>query len=62
MVRRIVGTMLNLAAKDLPIQELKKIIDMQDPRQTLVETAPANGLYLTQVKYPEEKLSFEDLK
>lgn len=62
MVRRIVGTMLNLAAKDMPTQELEKILDMQDPRQTLVETAPANGLYLTQVKYPEEKLSFEDLK
>ncbi len=60
MVRRIVGTMINLAAKDISIQELEDIIAMQDPRQTLVETAPANGLYLTRVNYPEEKLSFED--
>ena len=60
MVRRIVGTMINLAAKELSIKELNRIIAMQNPKQTLVETAPANGLYLTQVKYPPSKMNFEE--
>jgi len=56
MVRRIVGCLINFAAKDLPESELERILDMADPKQTMVETAPPQGLYLTHVGYPVEKL------
>lgn len=60
MVRRIVGTLINFAAKDLPIPELERILAIADPKQTLVETAPPEGLYLTQVGYPPQKLEMPE--
>lgn len=56
MVRRIVGTLINLSAKSLGPQILAQILYMADPKQTLVETAPPQGLYLCHVGYPAEKL------
>jgi len=60
MVRRIVGSLINFAAKDLAVEELGRILAMADPKQTLVETAPPEGLYLTRVGYPAEKLERGD--
>ncbi len=60
MVRRIVGSLINFAAKDLAVEELGRILAMADPKQTLVETAPPEGLYLTHVGYPAEKLERGD--
>ena len=59
MVRRIVGTLINFAAKELPATELADILAMADPKQTLVETAPPQGLYLSHVGYPAHKLALE---
>jgi len=56
MVRRIVGILVNLAHQGLGPAELKRIIEDKDPRQRLVLTAPARGLYLTGVKYPHLQL------
>lgn len=61
MVRRIVGTLINFAAKGLEPNELQRILREADSRQTLVETAPPQGLYLTHVGYPPEKLAPEKL-
>lgn len=56
MVRRIVGTLANLAQQDLGPEVLQRILEERNPRQTLVLTAPAEGLYLTGVCYPELQL------
>lgn len=56
MVRRIVGTMVNVAHQGLGPAELERILEEKNPRQKLVLTAPAQGLYLTEVKYPQLQL------
>ncbi|MCB5258607.1 MAG: tRNA pseudouridine(38-40) synthase TruA [Candidatus Cloacimonadaceae bacterium] len=56
MVRRIVGTMVNLSQKGLGVETLKQILEEQNARQRLVLTAPAQGLYLYNVHYPDLKL------
>lgn len=56
MVRRIVGTLVNLDHLGLGASSLQAIMDEQDPRQKLVTTAPAQGLYLTGVRYPNLRL------
>lgn len=54
MVRRIVGTLVNMCTKNIESDVLQHILTQADPRQTLVIPAPASGLYLTGVKYPQE--------
>lgn len=54
MVRRIVGTLCNLCTKNLGPEDLSRILLEADPRQTFVVPAPAAGLYLTDVLYPEQ--------
>lgn len=56
MVRRIVGTLANLAQQKLGPDVLRQILAEEDPRQRLVLTAPAQGLYLTGVAYPHLRL------
>jgi tRNA pseudouridine38-40 synthase len=68
MVRRIVGTLTNISHFDLPPETIDKLLADQCPRQNLVTTAPACGLYLIGVKYPDELLDgrstckFDDLR
>lgn len=56
MVRRIVGTLVNLSHQGLDADVLKRILEERDPRQKLVITAPAQGLYLAGVSYPRLQL------
>ena len=56
MVRRIVGTLAYISHFDLPADTIDKILADECPRQNLVCTAPAQGLFLIGVKYPPELL------
>lgn len=56
MVRRIVGTLVNLEHDGLNEEVLEKILAEKTPRQKMVTTAPASGLYITGVHYPDLKL------
>ncbi len=53
LVRRIVGTLVNLDHGGLGAEVLQAIVEEKNPRQKLVTTAPAQGLYLTGVRYPD---------
>ncbi|MCK9556921.1 MAG: tRNA pseudouridine(38-40) synthase TruA [Candidatus Cloacimonetes bacterium] len=67
MVRRIVGTLANISHFSLSPDTIDRLLAEQCPRQNLVTTAPAEGLYLVGVKYPSELLDgrstckFDDL-
>ncbi len=56
MVRRIVGTLANISHFALPPETIDAILNDACPRQNLVTTAPASGLYLIDVKYPAHLL------
>jgi len=56
MARRITGTLANMAHLDLPPETILAILENRCSRQNLVITAPASGLYLTEVKYPPKFL------
>lgn len=56
MVRRIVGTLAYISHFDLPADTIDKILAGECPRQNLVFTAPAEGLFLIGVKYPPHLL------
>jgi len=53
MVRAIVGTLLEVGLGKLEPQELKRIIASRS-RSQAGASAPAHGLYLTEVAYPDE--------
>lgn len=53
MVRAIVGTLIRVGAGKSTVEEVKKIISSRD-RTKAGSSAPACGLFLTAVKYPEE--------
>jgi tRNA pseudouridine38-40 synthase len=53
MVRAIVGTLLEVGEGRLSINEFEKIIESGD-RRMAGESAPAHGLYLTEIGYPKE--------
>jgi tRNA pseudouridine38-40 synthase len=53
MVRAIVGTMLEIGQHKIEISDLKNIIESKN-RANAGTSAPAHGLYLTEVKYPQE--------
>ncbi len=53
MVRAIVGTLLCVGQKQLSIVDLKKIIHNKDRCQSQIKMAPAQGLYLKSVIYPD---------
>ena len=56
MVRRIVGTLVNVSHFDLPPETIDHLLEQKCSRQRLVLTAPACGLFLIDVKYPAELL------
>ncbi|WP_375585463.1 tRNA pseudouridine(38-40) synthase TruA [Cyclobacterium xiamenense] len=53
MVRAIVGTLIQIGRKQLDIGDFIEIIKNKDRKQA-GSAAPAQGLYLTGVRYPEE--------
>ena len=52
MVRSIVGTMVDLGLGKISIEDFKKIIEDKD-RCKAGKSAPAKGLFLTGINYPE---------
>lgn len=53
MVRAIVGTLINVGAGKTTLEEFKKIIESKD-RKNAGPSAPAQGLFLTEVNYPKK--------
>lgn len=53
MVRNIVGTQLLLERKGLPAEKMKEIIEAKD-RKVAGPPAPAQGLFLMRVYYPQD--------
>jgi len=53
MVRAIVGTLLDVGFEKTSLEELSVIIDSKD-RSRAGSSAPAKGLYLTKVSYPQD--------
>ena len=52
MVRAIVGTLLDVGYNKITTEDFKTILNSKD-RTKAGASAPANGLYLTKVKYPK---------
>ncbi len=52
MVRNIVGSLLKIGQGDRPVLWMAELLTLRD-RTKAAPTAPANGLYLTHVRYPE---------
>ncbi len=52
MVRAITGTMLDIGFGKVSIEEFRKIIELKD-RSKAGNSAPAHGLFLTGIEYPE---------
>lgn len=57
MVRTIVGTLIELGEKKITLDTLQNIIDAQDRKQAKY-SAPAEGLFLTEVAYPYQWETF----
>lgn len=53
MVRAVVGTLLDVGFHKTSLEEFTKIIESKD-RKAAGMSAPANGLYLVSVKYPDQ--------
>ena len=53
MVRAIVGTLLDVGKGKLTLKDFKSIIENKD-RQKASSSAPAKGLCLTHIEYPED--------
>ncbi len=51
MVRAIVGTLLDLGEHKITLDNFKAIIELKD-RNKAGKSAPAEGLFLTKIKYP----------
>jgi len=56
MVRRMVGALCTVSHHDLPPQTISEWLEDANPRQRYAYPVPASGLYLIEVKYPEELL------
>lgn len=52
MVRYLVGTMVDIARGRRPVEDLSRLL-ANDPELTTSPPAPAQGLFLTRVEYPE---------
>lgn len=52
MVRNIVGTLMKIGSGYKEIDWMNKVLQAKS-RRAAAETAPADGLYLTQVRYPK---------
>ncbi len=53
MVRAVVGTLFDIGYGKSTIEDMRHIIDSAS-RQAAGQSAPAEGLYLTQITYPED--------
>lgn len=53
MVRAICGTLLEVGSKKIGFNEFRTIIESKD-RQKAGVSVPAEGLYLTEIKYPDD--------
>jgi tRNA pseudouridine38-40 synthase len=53
MVRAIVGTLLDIGYGKKTVEDMHKIIESKDRGQAGA-SAPAEGLFLTQIHYPKE--------
>lgn len=53
MVRALVGTMVDVGLGKLSLEEFREITDRRD-RSAASASAPARGLFLTSVEYPED--------
>lgn len=53
MVRNIAGVLMEIGMGKRPVEWAKEVLDFRD-RTRGGETAPADGLYLTDVEYPEQ--------
>ncbi len=51
MVRRIVGTILNISGSDIKPNIITNLLEAQTTKNKLITTAPPNGLYLVNVGY-----------
>ncbi len=58
MVRAIVGTLLEVGRGKLSVDEFKNSIELKD-RGAAGASAPAQGLFLVEIEYPEEVYSFQ---
>ena len=58
MVRAVVGTLLDVGTKKISIKEFQSIIKSKD-RKKAGMNVPADGLYLTRVKYPDALFLYE---
>ena len=54
MVRAVVGTLLEIATEKRGVGEMVTILAARD-RRVAGETAPARGLFLARVEYPERE-------
>ena len=52
MVRKMVGTLLDIGRGRFPIEEIDRLFDTRD-RSRCGPTAPPHGLYLVSIEYPE---------
>lgn len=57
MVRAITGTLIELGRGKISLDDFRKIIEKKD-RSKAGTSAPALGLFLTDIEYPENLLSF----
>ena len=53
MVRRIIGTIVNISHANIDPEIINKLINKKNPSHKLISTAPPQGLYLLDVRYPE---------
>ncbi len=53
MVRNIVGTLVEVAGGQIPIDQIAACLKAQD-RRVAGQAAPPHGLFLVKVFYPEE--------
>jgi len=53
MVRRIIGALISISHNSLPPETITALIEQTKPSQNNIFTAPAQGLYLVRVDYPE---------
>jgi tRNA pseudouridine38-40 synthase len=62
MVRYLVGTMVEVARGRRPLEELGELLDSPDTELTTSRPAPPEGLFLSYVEYPSERMgSYSDV-
>ena len=59
MVRRIVGTIINLTNKNFPPEIIVELLKLKSSKQQYIFTAPPTGLFLAKVSYPNQNMKNE---